>query len=598
MIKKFFNNIFYTLDPFCCLYKRYIKKHIINIVLSVFLMIVIGVSTSCIVYIVGPFVNKVFVEKNKNQLVFICIILISLYAVKTLCCYFQTICLRFLCEKIIMEIRADVFKKVVKMPMKEFNCVQNGKVVSIFLDNSNRIGDGVERLLTALFRDFVTVVFLFAIVVYNNFILAIFSLFVYPVIFVPLRKIKAMIVDKFTTNQDCLQVLTDKLTDVVAGMKTIKSYNNEFLEICKMNKLLIFFMKSSLNVVKKKAKVSPSVEFASGLSLSFVIFVGGWQVISGYSDVGSFFSFFTALIMAHRPARSLSSVGVDFVLCSTLLRRVFSFMETVNTEVLDRGSKPDLTNPTIKFKNVGFSYNNDADKQESNSRFSAIYNVNLEIKPRQKIAFVGVSGSGKSTIVDLLIRLYDYQEGEITINGENIKNIALSCLRKNIACVRQDNFLFNDTVESNILYGSEDKKNDLKFINKAMELAQVDFLSPDVGIKENVGRGGSCFSFGQQQRIAIARAIVKDAPVVIFDEATSALDLETERKIYDVIFNKMQDKTIIIVAHRLSTIVNCDVIYVVNNGMIVEQGTHEQLLMSEQGFYKNLWQNLETKKTS
>lgn len=598
MIKKFFNNALYTLDPFFYLYKQYIKKYILSIVLSVFLMIVIGVCTSGIVYIIGPFVNKVLVEKNKHQLVLICFVLISMYAIKTLCCYFQTICLRFLCEKVVMEIRVDVFKKVIKMPMSEFNCTKNGKIVSIFLDNANRIGDGIERLFTALFRDFVTVVFLSAIVIYNNFILAIFSLFVYPVIFIPLRKIKAMIVDKFTTNQDRLQVLTDRLTDIVAGIKTIKSYNNEFLEICKMNKLLISFVKSSLNVVKKKAKVSPLVEFASGLSLSFVIFVGGWQVISGHSDVGSFFSFFTALIMAHRPARSLSSVGVDFVLCSTLLRRVFSFTKTINMEVLDQGSKPDLTKPTIKFKNVGFSYNNDTDEQKNGCRFSAIRDISLEIKPKQKIAFVGASGSGKSTIVDLLIRLYDYQEGEITINGEDIKNIALSHLRKNIACVRQDNFLFNDTVENNVLYGSEDKKNDLNFINKAVELAQIDFLSSNNGIKENVGRGGSCFSFGQQQRVAIARAVVKDAPVVVFDEATSALDLETERKIYDVIFNKMQDKTVIIVAHRLSTIVNCDVIYVINNGRIVEQGTHEQLLSNKQGFYKNLWQNLEIEKTS
>ena len=393
-----------------------------------------------------------------------------------------------------------------------------------------------------------------------------------------------------------MQKLTDRLTDVINGTKTIKSYNNELLEICKMNKLLISFIKSSLNIIKKKAKVSPSVEFASGLSLSFVIFVGGWQVISGYSDVGSFFSFFTALIMAHRPARSLSSVGVDFVLCSELLQRVFSFMKSINIEVLDKGSKPDLTKPTIKFENVNFSYNNSIDKHGNDGRFSAIHNVNIEIKPKQKVAFVGVSGSGKSTIVDLLTRLYDCSEGRITINGEDVKNMALSYLRKSVACVRQDNFLFNDTVENNILYGSEDKKNDSKFILEAMKFAQIDFLSSNHGVEENVGRGGCRFSFGQRQRIAIARAVVKDAPIMIFDEATSALDLETERKIYDVIFNKMQDKTIIIVAHRLSTIVNCDVIYVVNDGEIVEQGTHEQLLSNLQGFYKSLWQNLDAEK--
>ena len=190
MFKKILNNIFYKTDPFCFLFKRYIKKHTINIVLSVFLMIIVGASTSGIVYVVGPFVNKVFVEKNKHQLVLICFILIFLYAVKTLCCYFQTICLRFLCEKVVMDIRVDVFKKVIKMPMIEFERIQSGEIVSVFLDNVGRVGDNVEHLFTALFRDFVTVVFLSAVVVYNNFVLAIFSLIVYPVIFIPLKQIK------------------------------------------------------------------------------------------------------------------------------------------------------------------------------------------------------------------------------------------------------------------------------------------------------------------------------------------------------------------------------------------------------------------------
>ncbi len=583
-----------TLSAFKRLYKTYVKKNIVYVIISIFLMIIVGLTTSGIAYIIGPVVNKIFIDKQKSSLILVSITLVCLYVIKTICSYIQNICLRVFCEKITINIRTDVFKKIIKLPMKDFDLIQNGKISSVFLNDINGVKEGLECVFVTSIRDFLTVVFLLFVVFYNNFLLTIISLCIYPIIFVPLRKINTSVRKMFETERCFLETLTSILTETINGIKTIKMYNTEQKECHKMQHLLIKLTRICLDVAKKQAAVSPSMELACGLSLSLIIFVGGWQIINGYSDVGSFFSFFTALIMVHRPARSLSGINVKLISFSVLLRRVFFLIDSLNIENFKTGSVIDLTKPTIKFKNVNFDYAVKNRIKINNEHFSILHDINLEIKPKQKIAIVGTSGSGKSTIVSLITRLYDYESGSITINGKDIKDINLSYLRRNIAYVGQDNFLFNGTIKDNILYGSEDKKINKNELKKITEQAQIDFLKELIkGINENIGDDGTRFSLGQRQRIAIARAIAKDAPILVFDEASSALDTETERKIHDVVFNKMKDKTIIIIAHRLSTIVNCDNIYVMEKGRIVEQGTHEELINNPKfTYYKRLWQNL------
>ena len=576
------------------LYNLYVKKYLLNIIISVCLMVVVALLTSCIAYIVGPIINKIFVDKNKSLLIVICFTLILIYIVKSVCAYIQTVCLQTVIENIIMDIRVNLFDKIIKMPMKNFDDTQNGKIMSVFLNDVDGIGSSIEELFVTAIRDFITVFFLVVLVFYNNFLLATVSFCIYPIIFVPLKKITSSVEEIFKKKQEYLQMLSAKLVDVTNGIKTIKSYNTEHTEVHRMKHLLLALKKVILNVARKKALLSPSVELASGLSVSLVIFIGGWQIINGYSDVGKFFTFFTALVMAHRPARSLSGVGLKLRNCLVHLERVFSFTDKLTVEDFEHGEKPNIANSVIKFEHVCFNYSINNGMKMKNKDCSILSDISLEIKPRQKIALVGLSGSGKSTIVALLMRLYDCLSGQISIGNLDIHDINLSYLRNNISYVGQNNFLFDDTIKNNILYGTIGKSRNNVALPDAIKDAQIDFLSDLVyGVSEYVGYNGSRFSLGQQQRIAIARAIVKNAPIVVFDEATSALDANTEKAIRDMIFNKMKDKTVIIIAHRLSTVVDCDNIYVMEKGRIVESGTHDQLLNGNGvGIYKCLWANL------
>ena len=576
------------------LFIEYVKKYIAYIVISIVLMIVVALTTSGIAYIVGPTINKVFVGKQQSLLFLTCVGLVLLYFVKSSCAYVQSVLLQKITTRIITDIQVVAFGKIIRMPMKDFDQTESGKIITTFLHDIQKVGESIEELFVTSVRDLATVFFLVCLVFWNNWMLAVVAFCIYPLIFVPLQKIKKAIKNMYIDGENYLQSMSARLSDVVNGIKTIKSYNTEQVETHKMTKLLIVITRIALKISRRKNAASPAMEFASGLSIALILFVGGLQIVYGYSDVGRFFSFFTALIMAHRPARSLFGLGVKLTFCQVSLKRVFSFIDNIQTEQLNQGVMPNLTNVDIEFKNVNFNYAVQNRKQTDNNECVILKNINFKIRPKQKVAFVGISGSGKSTIISLLMRLYDCSDGFIYLDGIDVKEIALSHLRKNIAYIGQDNFLFDDSIRNNILYGSDCKNITNDVIDKAIKEAQVNFLSDlSNGIYENVGYNGSRFSFGQQQRIAIARALIKNAPIVVFDEATSALDAETEKAIRDVIFTEMQDKTVIIIAHRLSTIVGCDNIFVMDKGEIVEQGTHTQLLHNPVvGLYKRLWESL------
>ena len=600
MTCKWFENLRLSWLPFERLLLNYVKKYTLFLIVAGCLMVVVAVSTSCIAYLVGPVINKVFIEKQCDVLFITCAILVILYFVKTVSAYLQSMCLQIVSTRVITDIRVSAFEKIIKMPMQNFDKTESGRIITMFLRDIQNVGNNIEDVFVTSVRDFVTVLFLVVLVFWNNFTLALVSMCIYPIVFVPLKKINKSTKAIFSQGEVYLQTLSARLTDIVNGIKTIKSYNTEQLETHKIKKLLIALTRSQLKVARRKNAASPSMEFASGLSVAVVIFVGGWQIVHGYSDVGGFFSFLTALIMAHRPARSLSGFGVKLSLCAVSLQRVFVFLDEIEIEPLNQGKSIDFSHPTICFKNVDFCYAINNRVADKNGQCLVLNDVNFVIQPRQKVAFVGASGSGKSTIVSLLMRLYQCQRGDITINNENVQDLCLADLRAHIAYVGQDNFLFDDTIKHNVIYGSDNQNITDDVINNAMKKAQMSFVNElKDQVNEQVGYNGLRFSLGQRQRIAIARAIVKDAPIVIFDEATSALDAATEVAIKDIVFHDMQDKTVLIVAHRLSTVVDCDMIYVMEHGRIVERGTHASLLSSgNNGVYQSLWRNFSNNKES
>lgn len=631
-----------TLKPFKRLFKESVKKYLGRLVLAALLMIIVAVCTSVVAYIVGPTINKVFLNKETDLLLPICILTVFVYLVKTVSTYIQNIILKSVCTLVTTDLCVSMFAKIIKLPMKEIHKMTNGKLLTLFLTDINRVGNSISELFVTTLRDMLICVFLLGVVFYNDWFLAIVAFILYPFVLMPIARLSKKLKQDSNSGMKNAQVITAKFNDVFNGLKTIKSYNAERIEERNMRRLLLKRTRISLSFIRRSVMGSPLMEMVSGTSVALVIFIGGYRIINGTCDVGKFFSFFTALLMFLRPTKSLSGVNVKIQQCVNSLDRIYDFMDNVCTEELIDGSKPEMENATIKFENVCFDYyyepktiqdvisgeerksqdedNEDRDEtfaivaknineknkskyriekiidEEQNQTFATLNDINIEIKPHSKVAFVGSSGCGKSTLVNLLMKLYEYSKGKISINGVDIKDISTKYLRKNIAYIGQDNFLFDDTIRNNILYGTSANTVDSETLERAVELAQINFLEQErKGIDAKVGCSGSLLSLGQRQRIAIARAIVKDAPIVILDEATSALDASTEHAIRDVVFNDMADKTAIIIAHRLSTIVNCDMIYVMHEGKIVDHGTHTELL-SHDGLYKELWQNLNDSK--
>ncbi|MBQ7536573.1 MAG: ABC transporter ATP-binding protein, partial [Rickettsiales bacterium] len=558
-----------TLKPFKRLFKESVRKYLGRLVIAGLLMIIVAVCTSVVAYIVGPTINKVFLNKETDLLLPICLLTVFVYLVKTVSTYIQNIILKSVCTLVTTDLCVSMFAKIIKLPMKEIHKMTNGKLLTLFLNDINRVGNSISELFVTTLRDVLICAFLLGVVFYNDWFLAVVAFILYPFVLMPIARLSKKLKQDSNSGMKNAQVITAKFNDVFNGLKTIKSYNAERIEERNMRRLLLKRTRISLSFIRRSVMGSPLMEMVSGTSVALVIFIGGYRIINGTCDVGKFFSFFTALLMFLRPTKSLSGINAKIQECVNSLDRIYDFADNVCTEELIDGSKPEMEDATIKFENVCFDYYYEPktiqdvlgtddkrqeeeaedkddtfaivakninekkrskykiakilEEEEQNQTFATLNDINIEIKPHSKVAFVGSSGCGKSTLVNLLMKLYEYSKGKISINGVDIKDISTKYLRKNIAYIGQDNFLFDDTIRNNILYGTAANTVDSDTLERAVELAQINFLEQErKGIDAKVGCSGSLLSLGQRQRIAIARAIVKDAPIVILDEATSA----------------------------------------------------------------------------
>jgi len=555
------------------------KPHTLRFLAAMACMLVVGVTTSALAFLVKPALDEIFLKRNADMLKLIPLAVIGIYLVKGTCNYFQTVLMNFIGQRIVADLRAELYRKIQLQSLAFFTKHPTGVLMSRITNDVGYIQGAVSEAVTALLKDSFTLLCLVIVIFYRDWQLAIVAMFVFPLAVYPIAKFGQKMRQIATRAQVTLGSLTSLLQETISGTRIVKAFGMEAHENNRFSVENERLFRLSLKSISINAVSSPFMEFLGGLGISAIIFYGGYQVIHGQSTPGTFFSFLTALIMLYEPVKRLTNVNNTIQQGIAGAQRVFSIMDLV-PEIRNRPDAVPLPRISreIEIRNVTFRY----------EEAPVLKNINLRIRTGEAVAFVGMSGGGKTTLVNLIPRFYDVTDGMILIDGQDIRNVTIESLRGQIAIVTQQTILFNDTVRNNIAYGDISKTED-QIVEAAKAAHAHDFiLRLPKGYETVIGEQGTKLSGGERQRISIARALLKNAPILILDEATSSLDSEAEIEVQDALENLMKGRTTLVIAHRLSTIRNADRIIVLVNGEIREEGTHETLL-SRHGEYSRLY---------
>ena len=542
-------------------YKNYIKKFIYVFIA----LIMVAIGTSGTAYIMKPLLDDIFINKDENMLIFLPIIVIFLYLLKGIGNYIQIYYISFIGQDIVKTIRNKLFKNILELDMEFFNKKQTGDLISRITNDINRIQITVSSHIASFIQESLTIIALTSLIIYQSPELAFFGLIILPISIFPLSKLaKKMKVLSFKS-QEKNSDITSHLSETFNNIEIIKASASNSLESERFKKHNQEFFNINIKSVKTNALVSPIMEILGSLAIASVIVIGGKLVIEGEITPGSFFSFLTALFMIYTPIKRLSSIYNQMQDAIAANERINHYLNLKPQIISGNSIFPENIN-NISFEDLSLNY------KDTN----ALKNINISINKGETLALIGESGGGKTSFINTLIRFFDPSSGKILINGINLKDFKTESLRNNISLVTQKNYIFNDTVASNVSYGQEFDEN--KVIS-ALKLADAyDFVSklPN-GIFTILEEAGSNISGGQQQRISIARALYKNPQILILDEATSSLDNKSEDSINKALLNIKNDKIVIIIAHRLSTIKNADNIAFFNGGEIICYGTHSYI---------------------
>ncbi len=543
-------------------YKDYIRQFI-----YVFIgMILVSGGTAGTAYIIKPILDDIFVTKNEDMLHLLPFLVVALYAAKGIGKFIQIYYTSYIGQDIIRKVRDKLLLHILKLDMTFFQGMHGGELISRVTNDINRIQHAVSEQIAEYIREIMTIIALVGMIIYQSPELAFYGLVVLPIVIFPLailaKKMKKLSFQSQEKNSD----ITSHLSEIFNNIEIIQANRAQDLETNKFMQHNLEFFKLNIKAVRNNALTSPIMEIIGAFAAAAIIIVGGQQVIDGELTVGEFFSFMTALFMLYTPIKKVAAtynIMQDALAANERVNYIFS----LESNIVPGKDKLDEKIQKIEFKNVCLSYD---DKE-------ALRNINFEVNDGEKIALVGDSGGGKSSVINLLVRFYDINSGELTINGKAIKSFDLDTLRDNISIVTQRVYIFNDTVAQNIAYGQPyDEKRVLEVLQQAHALDFVNNLQD--GIHTKLDEFGTNLSGGQRQRIAIARALYKDPQILILDEATSALDNESESIISEVLNEVTKDKITFMIAHRLSTIKNADKILVFNKGEIVCTGNEKELL--------------------
>lgn len=555
-------------------YKRlwgYVKPYKLIGFIALMAMIGTALIEMTMVALIEPLMDEALVAKNIEATRWLPIAFIAVFLLRGISGFATEASLGWIGRSVISSLRREVFEKFLKLPVKFFEKNSNGRILSKMTYNVEMISESVTNVVTILIRDILTVIAAIGLMIYQSPRLFVSVVVIFPIITILINFLGKVFRRYSERIQDSVGEVTQVTQEVLSGQRIVKIFDGYDFEMNRINEVDEKNRLQNIKLIRSRSLGVAITQVVFGTGVAAVIYFAGNESINGNLSPGSFMSFFGAMMLMLQPIRRITNVNA-------VLQRGIAASESLFS-VLDEPAEKDQgvleklsSNGTLEFKKVTFSYDDKANKD-------VISGVSFIAKKGQSVAIVGHSGSGKSTLINLLPRFYDYQHGEILIDGVSIKDFKIKNLREKISIVNQDIILFNDTILNNLTYGELKHKSEIE-IQTAIELAKIDQFTSEFpkGLDTIVGDRGAMLSGGQKQRIAIGRAILKNSPFLLLDEATSSLDTKSESQIQEALKELMKNRTTLVVAHRLSTIENADLILVLHNGEIIERGTHNELI--------------------
>ena len=564
------------------LYKDYTKKYLDKIILSALLSVLVAGSTSAIAWLLDPAIKKLFIEKDQSLIIIIPLFIIIAFTTKGLSLYFAKATMISVGEEIKKKLQFDMVNTLIKTDTQIIDKKHSGKFISNLTYDVTHITNLLSNAILTLFKDSLTLVGLLTVMFLQNWKLALISIVMIPLASISAKTLGKRIGKVTTEAQEKSGYLTTYLVELFKNHKLIKIFQKENLEIDRADEYLAELKDKNKKIQTVFVRLSPIMETLTGIMVAVLIFYSGKLMAKGEVDINNFFSFLAAMMLAYQPVRSLSTLNMIINGGLSAASRILPIIDQKNTIKNLEFAKPlKINGASINFKNVNFSY-------EVNEG-PTLQSINLKFEGGKMTSLVGHSGSGKSTILNLIPRFYDVKSGDIIIDDQSIYGSTIESLRSEISMVSQETTLFDDTIKNNIKYGRQEATDEEVF--KVAKLSYCDEFINNLPNKFDtlIGENGVRLSGGEKQRLSIARAMMKKSSIILLDEATSSLDSETESKIQDALQILTKNKTTIVIAHRLSTILNSNNIYVIDKGKIIANGSHKTL-MAKSELYKNFYE--------